>query len=146
MKVAILFLLICVSPMAFAQDAKPASPADKSFDGTWAVTLVVPDHTDANGTALGFTFRFTAQVKDGVLHGEYGTKGASPSLSLDGRINTDGSADLSAKGITGKPTYSLQNVSTGTPYTYQVKARFDGSKGTGTRVKGRVGNFTFVKQ
>ena len=146
MKIAIMVLLLCVQGMAFAQEAKPAAPADRSFDGTWAVTLIVPDHTDASGTALGFTFRFTAQVKDGVLHGEYSKKDKPPWLSLDGRINPDGSADITANGITGKPAYSLQNVTAGTPYTYQVKARFEGSKGTGSRVKGRVGNYTFVKQ
>jgi len=147
MKSAVMTLFLCVAGMAFAQDAKPASAANGSFDGTWAVTLVVPDHTGPNGvTALGFTFNFTAQVKDGVLHGEYGSKTKPPWLSIDGKIGPDGSALFTANGITGKPAYNLQNIAFGTPYNYHVKALFEGAKGTGSRVENRVGNFTFVKQ
>ena len=66
MKIAIPFLLLFMSGLAFGQDAiKPASRTDSRIDGTWNVTLIVPDHTDANGVkALGFTFYFTAQVKE----------------------------------------------------------------------------------
>jgi hypothetical protein len=104
MKRAVTLLLLCVSGMAFGQDPKPATTANGIFDGTWATTLVVPDHTGLNGaTALGFTFYFTAQVKNGILNGEYGSKAKPPWLSIDGKIDPDGSALLIANGITRKP-------------------------------------------
>lgn len=141
-----MILLLCMTGMAFAQDGKSAA-SDRRFDGTWAVTLVAPDHTDANGvTALGFTYNFKALVKEGALHGEYSQKAKPPWLSIDGKIGPDGTALLTANGITGKPAYSLHNVAAGTPYLYHVKAHFEGSKGIGARVEGREGNFTFVKQ
>ena len=132
--------------MMFAQEATPTAQPTHAFDGPWSVTLVCPTHKDEHGTALAFMYHFMAQVKDGVLHGEYHTKETPPWLSLEGKIKPDGSAEFIATGITGKPAYSLQNVSAGTPFTYQVKAHFEGSQGTGTRVEGRVGNFTFDKR
>ena len=146
MKTIILAVLLCIPGIVFAQDAKSPSQADRRFDGTWAVTLVCPDHTDNRGTALGFTYNFTAQVKDGVLHGEHGARDKPTWLSLDGKIKPDGSAEITATGVTNRPAYALYNVPTGTPYIYHVKARFEGSKGTGARVEGRVGNFTFTRQ
>jgi len=40
------------------------------FDGTWQVTVVCLRAPDG---AHGYTWQFIAQVKDGVLHGRYGT-------------------------------------------------------------------------
>jgi len=141
-----MLLLLCASSLVFAQDARPAAQPDRSFDGTWAVTLVCPAHKDEHGTALAFMAHFMAQVKDGVMHGEYHTKETPPWLSLEGKIQPDGSADLIANGITGQPAYSLQNVSAGTPFTYHVKTRFEGSGGTGSRIGGRVCNYSFDKR
>jgi len=145
MRIAFLFVLLCVPRFAFAQ-ALAAAPAARAFDGTWAVTLVVPNHTDEQGTALGFTFHFMATVKDGAFHGEYGLKDNPPWLSIDGPIHPDGSAEFAATGITGKAAYNLHKLGSGVPYNYQVKAHFEGAKGTGSRVSGRIGNFTFTKQ
>ncbi|MGB8356643.1 MAG: hypothetical protein WCD79_22285 [Chthoniobacteraceae bacterium] len=145
-KIAFLFLLLCMPGIAFAQSASPSSQPGHSFDGAWSVTLVCPTHKDEHGTALAFMVHFTAQVKEGVIHGEYHTKETPPWLVLDGKINPDGSADLTATGLTGKPAYSLGNVPQGTPFTYQVKARFEASGGTGTRIEGRTENFTFDKR
>ena len=145
-KTVLLFLLLCLPGMAFAQSASPSPQPGRSFDGTWSVTLVCPTHKDEHGTALAFMVHFTAQVKDGTIHGEYHTKETPPWLVLDGKINPDGSADLTATGLTGKPAYSLGNVPQGTPFTYHVKTHFEGSGGTGTRIDGRVENFTFDKR
>ncbi len=139
-KYALTALLACIAGIAFGQE-----PATR-FDGTWAVTLVAPDSTDAQGkTAKGFTFYFNAQVKDGVLHGEHGEKGKPAWLSLDGKIAPDGTAELTANGIAVQP-YAYKNAPTGTPYIYHVKAKFEGAKGSGTREEGRATAFTFVKQ
>ena len=39
------------------------------YDGAWSVTLDCPRSDDG---ALPFSYAFTAEVKDGVLHGEHG--------------------------------------------------------------------------
>jgi len=69
------------------------------FNGIWDVILVC---SPLEG-ALGYTNQFISSVKDGVLHGQYGMDGAGPCLTLDGKINPDGSAVIKAKGLTGEP-------------------------------------------
>lgn len=116
------------------------------FDGIWSVNLVCPDHKEPNGwIARGFSFQFVAHVKNGVIHGEHGGKGAPSWLSIDGTIQPDGTANLDANGLTGLPEHTLGRVKSGTPYEYLVKAHFDSNQGTGARVGGRIGNYTFIK-
>jgi hypothetical protein len=116
------------------------------FDRAWTVTLETPDYTDPTGMLVkGYSWVFPAQVKEGVFHGEHGTKGAPAWLAIDGKIGPDGTANLQAKGISNLPEHAIMHVKTGTPYAYQIKAHFTDNRGTGKRFGGRVGNFTFVK-
>jgi hypothetical protein len=144
-------ILLCATSVAVAQQPKIAPPvAEPSmttgagrFDGTWEVTLICPTHTDG---ALGYTYRFFAQVKDGFLRGQHGTEGRPGWLTLDGGIQPDGSAQIEARGLTGDPNYSVDRVPKTTPYRYHATARFDGSRGAGSRVETRICNLSFVKQ
>jgi hypothetical protein len=111
------------------------------FDGNWSVALVCP--TDK--TAQGYTYHFAVKVKTGVLHGEHGTTGTPGWVALDGLIQADGRATLNAKGLTNIPKFSAYQVQTGTPYTYTVKAQFDGSRGSGKRIEIRACTLSFVK-
>ena len=126
---------------------KKPSTADLSdaerFDGTWDVILACPRHTDG---AFGYSYKFTAHVKDGVFHGEYGTKGIAPFITFDGEINHDGGAIITATGLTGEPKYTVSNIKKGTPYSYHIDASFTGSRGTGKRIENRVCNLTFLKR
>ena len=78
-----------------------ATPDTSRFDGRWGVILVCPK---APGGALPWTFEFTADVKDAMLHGERGLTSQPGWLSLDRRIQPDGAANLEAHGLTGDPT------------------------------------------
>jgi len=129
------------SPTEVAQ-SQGAAP----FDGTWKVSVVSPDNRDATGmVARCYRLQFAAHVKNGILHGEQGSQGRPSSLVIDGKIQPDGSADLSVRGVTGDAKYNLGHTNSGTPYNYEVKAHFDGSRGTGTRLGGRISNYTFVR-
>jgi hypothetical protein len=120
--------------------------AGTGFDGGWAVTLETPEYKDPTGVvSLAYTFNFQAEVKDGSLHGEHGTKGQPAWLEITGHIAADGSALLHVKGITGRREYNLARVATGRPYEYDVKAHFTGAKGIGSRIGGRLGYYTFLK-
>ena len=123
---------------AWAAPALAASP----FDGAWAVTLVCPQAVDG---AFGYTYRFGATVTDGVLHGENGTRGMPSWLALDGRIQPDGTALLSAEGLTGTPEYAVGRVPKMTSYRYRATARFSGTRGTGSRTEVRPCTLDFVK-
>jgi hypothetical protein len=127
--------------------AQPVNAASQPFDGTWAVTLYTPEYKDPTGVvARAYTFQFPAHVKDGVLHGEHGTRGKPAWLELTGKIQPDGSAHLHARGITGQREYNLGHMDIGKPYEYDVDAHFQRNQGSGHRIGGRLGNFTFTKE
>jgi curli biogenesis system outer membrane secretion channel CsgG len=113
------------------------------FEGAWDVILACPQHTDG---AFGYSYKFTAHVKNGVFHGEYGTKGTAPFVTFDGKINHDGGAIITATGLTGESKYTVSKLNKGTPYSYHIDASFAGSRGTGKRIEGRICNLTFIKR
>ena len=120
-----------------------ALSATSRFDGRWSVTLACQGTTD---NALPYTFRFSAEVKNGALHGEHGVSGQPGWLVMDGDIDSGGDVALLADGLTGGPEYNLGHVSQGQAYTYRIKAHFDAAHGTGTRTSGaRVCTLDFVR-
>lgn len=142
-----IFLFAFMETAASPQQQSSAKDADvQRFDGTWGVTLTCADFKDAKGGAKGYKYRFLAHVKDGVLSGEHGRENESGWLRYDGRIERDGTATISAKGITGDPQTSVGQISRGTPYSYRVKAEFEESSGRGTRVDLRPCDVIFIKQ
>ena len=121
--------------------AKPPALDPARFDGTWNVTIECPAHN----SAAGYTLRFLAAVKDGVLHAQHGVTGKPDSLTLTGKISSDGSASIAARGRTGDPKFSVNRESTGTPYGYRANVRFEGSRGSGNKIEIRPCSLTFVK-
>ena len=127
-------------------------PADKTFDGVWSVTLNMHDYKDpgTGAVAQGFVRYFAARVKNGVLHGEHGTRGTPGWLEINGKIEADGTAILHASGIKGSETYNMPSDGashgrSGAPYDYDISAQFKGGRGTGKRIGPRIGIFDFVK-
>jgi TIR domain len=124
-----------------AGDPKP-SQGTRRFDGTWQTTISCTAAADS----LGYTLQFTSQVKDGIFHGERGTEGKPDSLTLEGKIQLDGSADLYARGLTNQGAYAIGNPPAGSVFSYHILARFEGSSGTGSRVELRPCTFTAFKR
>jgi hypothetical protein len=123
--------------------APGATFAGESFDGKWLTTVSCENVRDA----LGYSYRFVGEVKDGNFHGLRGTEGEPGSLRIEGRIDDDGAAKLYATGRTGSKEYVPgRDTPRGTEYSYNIDAHFKGSKGTGTRVEGRPCSFQFEKQ
>lgn len=112
------------------------------FDGSWNVVVFCPQSDGAPASA----FRFMAGVKDGVLHGQRGDGGSRGSVTLEGTIQPDGTARLRASGITNDADEVLGVAPRDTSYVYQVAARFEGSRGLGARVEGRVCHLNFTRQ
>lgn len=119
------------------------SLAGEPFDGKWLTTVSCENARDA----LGYSYRFVSEVKDGNLRGLHGTEGQPSSLLIEGKIDGDGSAKLYATGRTGSKEYVPgRDTPRGTEYSYNIDAHFKGAKGTGTRVEGRPCSFQFEKQ
>jgi len=127
---------------------RSAAQSATAFDGNWWVTMGAQDYNnpDNRGLSHAFEFHFPATVTHGVFHGERGTRGAPAFYELNGVIQPDGAALLSASGITRKKEYSLELVPPGTPYSYTVKALFKGNRGTGNSIGARVRTFHFTKK
>jgi TolB-like protein len=121
---------------------KPVQSDSRRFDGAWNISIACTPRQGVNG----YVIHINAEVKDGVLHGQYGTDSVAPCLTLEGKINPDGSAMLSAKGLTGDPQVTLNNIKKGTPYSYHIESSFSDYRGTGNRIEQRVCNVVFIKQ
>src|SRR5579863_1127134 len=124
---ALIALGIALAPGAIATEA------DHAFDGTWETVL----SCENSAGAQGYSFKFPSVVKDGVLHGEKGTKGKAGWLQLDGKVLADGTAKIYADGIVGAADFAVGRRPAGTQYGYHIDATFSGNHGTGKRVEGR---------
>ncbi|MBV8215179.1 MAG: CHAT domain-containing protein, partial [Verrucomicrobia bacterium] len=93
---------------------------------------------------------YPAKVKNGILHAEFGARGAVGSFVVDGKIAADGAANLHVKGTIGN-AIAVTHPHPGKPYEWQVIARFEDRHGSGKSVGqihkgvGRDKFFTFVR-
>jgi len=111
-----------------------------TFDGDWNVTLTCPKGA---GGASGYRYQFPAQIQENVLHGEHGVRDAAGWLTLDGKLEPDGSATLIAQGLTSAPQGRADRT---TPYRYDVSAQFDATTGSGSRTTTRKCDVVFIKE
>jgi hypothetical protein len=116
--------------------------AGKAFDGTWETIWTCAPA----GSALGYTFQFNTQVKDGVIHGVHGTPGERSSLVLEGKLQTDGGGGLIGKGVVGSAAFAAGGQAGGTPYAFHAAVHFDRATASGHRIEGRDCALTFAKQ
>jgi hypothetical protein len=132
-------LLTAIALMVLPQ----AASSQESFDGKWLTTV----SCEAARDALGYSYRFVSEVKNGNFRGLHGTEGQPGSLLIDGKVGADGSGKLYATGRTGSKEYVPgRDTPRGTEYSYSIEAHFQGTKGTGTRVEGRPCSLQFEKQ
>jgi hypothetical protein len=132
----------CSAIFAIAMAPAIARADDHPFDGSWDTVLSCENAAGA----LGYSFKFISSVKDGVLHGEKGTKGKPGWLQLDGKILPEGSANLYVDGLVGAAETAVGRRPAGTEYGYHVDAKFSGKSGTGKRVEGRPCSVAFTKK
>jgi hypothetical protein len=121
--------------------------AGERFDGNWNTTLTCP----AKGHTDGYTWKFVSVVTGNNLRGERGTPGEPAYFLLEGKIAADGSAKLAGSGIVASRQYARGiTAHKGEEYSYNVKAQFKDSEGSGTRdeglgIVGRPCTFEFTK-
>jgi hypothetical protein len=139
------YVLIVSAVLLVLSNGVPAQAETSQFDGTWKVTLTC----DPTASAPGYTYKFIAKVKGGMLLGQHGEENKPNSLKITGQIEPYGSSMLQATGEVGKT--GPKGSTPGVAYNYTIKAQFNGSKGTGSRIstpRGGLRNcdFVFVKQ
>jgi len=133
----LIFCIICpISAPALAADLFD------HFEGTWDTVLSCPN---SNG-ALGYSYKFPATVKNGILHAEKGEPNKPGWLAINGTISSDGSSSLYADGIVGAAPYAVGRRPAGTPYNYHIEAKFTDTSGIGHRIEGRPCDLSFTKE
>ena len=144
---------LAASALFFLQPDLKAAEGTAKFDGSWAVTVDAKAYKNGDGSiAEPWTEHFTATVKNGAFHGEYGTRGKPFWFELIGNVATDGTAALVVNELTGEQKHNFSNSKKPPPgkgvrYSYQVGAHFDGKHGTGHSTSdARTRIFTFVKE
>jgi hypothetical protein len=124
------------------------SIAADRYDGNWQTKLTCPP----KGETEGYTWQFPSVIQNSMFHGERGTAGEPGYLAIDGKIKDDGSAKLAANGIVASRKYARGVFAhQGEEYSYDIKAQFKETEGTGVRneglgIVGRPCVFNFVKQ
>ena len=136
-------LRIALAAVALAGPALAGAQAT-SFDGAWNVTLACPPHS-GDDDAKGYTHRFPGEVTNGQMRAVHGAEGEPGWHLVTGRIAPDGSATLQVDGVVNNEKYAINNAQRGKAYKYKVKARFEGTQGSGERLTGRVCHFTFSR-
>jgi len=119
-----------------------AASAKSPFDGTWDTILSCENAAGA----LGYSYKFSSVVKDGLLHGQRGSKGKPGFFQIDGAIAADGTAKLYAEGLVGASEAAVGGRPAGTNYGYHIDAMFKDDSGTGKRVEGRPCSVEFKKR
>jgi len=146
---------LLIGSIAFAQNTSSPSQtagaggqSSPRFDGKWLTKLTCP----AKGNTEGYTWQFASVIQNSNFRGEHGTAGEPGYLLIEGKIAEDGSAKLSANGIVASRKYARGVlVHKGEDYSYNIKAQFKDTEGTGARdvglgVVGRPCTFDFAKQ
>jgi len=124
------------------------SSAGERFDGNWHTKLTCPP----KGNTEGYTWQFESVIQNSNFRGEHGTAGEPGYLLIEGRIAQDGHAKLSANGIVASRKYARGVFAhKGGEYSYDIKAQFGETEGTGTKseglgIVGRECTFEFVKK
>ncbi len=124
------------------------SVAAPGFDGNWLTTMTCPP----KGNTEGYSWRFPSVIQNNNFRGEHGTAGEPGYLLIEGKIAQDGNAKLAANGIVASRRYARGVFAhKGGEYSYDIKAQFKDSEGSGIRdeglgIVGRPCTFEFVKQ
>jgi len=137
---AALLLSLCI--LGIGAQASEKTGNTKQFDGVWQTTL----SCENSHGALGYSFRFSSTIKNGVLHGEKGTPHEAGWLQIDGSLSSDGVADLYVDGLVGASAAAVGQRPAGTAYGYHVTARFSADRAEGHRVEGRPCSVIFARE
>lgn len=142
MRKAILLLVVCALLLL-----PGISSAGERFDGNWHTRFTC----EPKGNTEGYTWQFDSTVQNSNFRGEHGVAGEPGYLLIEGKIAADGHAKLAASGIVASRKYARGVFARqGEEYSYNIKAHFGETEGTGARdeglgIVGRPCTFVFVK-
>jgi hypothetical protein len=113
---------------ALSKPGAAVSPSNP-FDGIWIVREICERKP---GWQAG-TYQFAGRIKDRIFHYQYGTEGKPGSATYDGKIEPDGTSEISVKGLTGDAAYDPLHRVPGTEFHFKMVIKLEGSRGAGVR-------------
>ena len=131
---------------AVGQSLAQERPQPGAYDGRWSVLLVCEDVKDKNGLVKGYELSFHADISGSKLKGQYGSVGVPNSIVYEGTVQSDGTLEIEAAGVTGKSEFSVGKVAQGTPYRYTMNGSLGPNSGRAVRREGRSCSATFSRQ
>jgi hypothetical protein len=140
--------ILAVLVLLGSSDVVAQSAAGGRFDGNWQTTLTCPP----KGNTEGYTWQIPSVIQGSNFRGERGAAGQPGYLLIEGKIAPDGHAKLSANGIVTSRKYARGVFAHGgADYSYDIKAEFKDTEGTGVRnaglgIEGRPCTFEFTRQ
>ncbi|WP_035685647.1 caspase family protein [Bradyrhizobium sp. Cp5.3] len=100
-----------------------------AFDGTW----IGKETCESKPPFPEGYYQYALRIKDGVLHSVFGEEGKRGSSVFDGRIEADGSASITVKGLFAENDPLRRPA--GSPYQYKVVLALKEASGAGVRTE-----------
>jgi len=113
---------------ALSKPGAAVSPSNP-FDGVWIVREICEKKP---GWQAG-TYQFAGRIKDRIFHYQYGEEEKPGSAAYDGKIEADGTSEISVKGLTGDAAYDPFHRVPGTEFHFKMVIKLEGSRGAGVR-------------
>jgi len=120
------------SKIAALSKTDAAPPSNNLFDGVWVIKEVCNKNAPIWPSE---SYEFVGNVKQGSFSYHYGTAGAPKSAIYEGKIDAEGAGEISVKGLTGSAESDPLHRSTGTPFSYKLAVKLDGTRGSGAGVR-----------
>jgi len=126
------------------EPAPQPAAATNRFDGDWTLRVACAATADAQPVAVDMP----ASILNGRLFGSNGALGYPGVMQVEGTVEPDGRAQFQARGRTASPATAVGHPPAGTPYSYDVEARFDAAtmRGTGRHAEDRPCDYSFVRR
>jgi len=146
-----LLLVVCIGAallyVRYGRSGGAETTAESSdverFDGIWIGTLVCSRTPTGQP---GWRYQLVARVTDGHLRSQRGKEGQPGSETYDGAIKPDGTVEITQNGLSGDTETDPFHRPRGTEYHNIYAGRFEGSRGTLTRLDRASCNIEFVPQ
>ena len=120
------------SKVAALSKSETDDRSTKSFDGTWIINEVCDKRAPIWPAK---SYQFAGTIKDGLFTYQYGADGSPASGIFEGKMETDGTGEISVRGFTGSTELDPLHRNPGTHFSYKIAIKLDGALGSGAGVR-----------
>jgi Caspase domain len=115
---------------ALSKPGAPASPAN-AFDGIWVIKEICDKRPPVWPAG---SYQYAGRIRGGVFQYQFGDEGKPGSWTYAGKIEADGTSEISVNGLIGNTGSDPLHRPTGTEFHYKMAIKLEGSHGAGVRI------------